>query len=229
MRRALLAAFALTAALGSLLAHASVDWLELYNTHTHETLKVTFRDRSGFVPQALAQLEMILGDHRSGEHHAMDPQLYVLLVDLAAAAGVEPRYEIISGYRSSETNETLRSNGGGQAKNSQHIQGKAIDVRLKGVSSKRLRDLAMQLKRGGVGYYEKSDFVHVDTARVRYWEGRSETVVPDDAKVEQHVFLARSGADVVDHEGSTVIGLPVAHDANVKRAAAEVPGDDVAR
>jgi uncharacterized protein YcbK (DUF882 family) len=95
----------------------------------------------------------------------------VLLVDLAAAAGVEPHYEIISGYRSAQTNETLRSNGGGQAKNSQHIQGKAIDVRLQGVASLRLRDLARDLKRGGVGYYRKSDFVHVDTARVRYWEG----------------------------------------------------------
>jgi uncharacterized protein YcbK (DUF882 family) len=148
-----------------------VDWLELHNTHTNETLKVTFRNADGFVPGALEPLEKILGDHRSGEHHEMDPQLYVLLVDLAAAAGVEPRYEIISGYRASETNEKLRSNGGGQAKNSQHIQGKAIDVRLKGVTTERLRDLAMGLKRGGVGYYKKSDFVHVDTARVRYWEG----------------------------------------------------------
>jgi uncharacterized protein YcbK (DUF882 family) len=155
-------------------AHAqspAVDWLELHNTHTDERLKVTFRDASGFVPSALEQLERILGDHRSGQHHPMDPQLYVLLADLAAAAGVEPRYDIISGYRSSETNETLRSNGGGQAQNSQHIQGKAIDVRLKGVDTAKLRDLARALKRGGVGYYRKSGFVHVDTARVRYWEG----------------------------------------------------------
>ena len=150
---------------------AAADWLELHNTHTGQTLKVTFRDASSFVPAALEQLEKILGDQRSGEHHEMDPQLYVLLVDLAAAAGVEPRYDIISGYRSGGTNEKLRANGGGQAKNSQHIQGKAIDVRLKGVSTLRLRDVALGLKRGGVGYYAKSDFVHVDTARVRYWEG----------------------------------------------------------
>lgn len=148
----------------------AADWLELHNTHTNETLKVTFRNASGFIPEALDQLEKILGDHRSGEHHPMDPQLYVLLADLAAAADAAPRYEIISAYRASETNEKLRSNGGGQAKNSQHIQGKAIDVRLKGVTTARLRDLAMNLKKGGVGYYKKSDFVHVDTARVRYWE-----------------------------------------------------------
>jgi uncharacterized protein YcbK (DUF882 family) len=162
---------AIIAASRAAIAGSAVDWLELYNTHTQETLKVTFRNSSGFVPEAFPQLDKILGDHRSGEHREMDPQLYVLLVDLAAAAGVEPRYEIISAFRASETNEKLRSNGGGQAKNSQHIQGKAIDVRLKGVTTERLRDLAMELKRGGVGYYRKSDFVHVDTARVRYWEG----------------------------------------------------------
>ena len=151
---------------------ASGNWLELRNTHTGETLKVTFRDEKGaFIPEALEKLDNILGDHRSHQQTTMDPQLFVLLADLAASANVEPHYEIISGYRSSDTNETLRTNGGGQAKNSQHIQGKAIDVRLKGVDTAKLRDLARALKRGGVGYYRKSDFVHVDTARVRYWEG----------------------------------------------------------
>jgi uncharacterized protein YcbK (DUF882 family) len=151
--------------------HSGGNWLELTNTHTHETVKVTFRDESGFIPTALDQLENVLRDHRSGERHAMDPGLYVLLADLAAAAGHEPRYEIISGFRSPDTNETLRSRGGGQARNSQHIQGRAIDVRLKGVPCARLRELAVALHRGGVGYYARSDFVHVDTARVRYWEG----------------------------------------------------------
>jgi len=149
----------------------SVDWIEFHNTHTDASLKVTFRDANGFVPSALEQFDEILGDHRSHERRKMDPQLFVLLVDLAAAAGTEPRYDIISGFRSAGTNEKLRSNGGGQAKNSQHIEGKAIDVRLEGVSTDSLRNLARALKRGGVGYYPKSDFVHVDTARVRYWEG----------------------------------------------------------
>lgn len=133
---------------------------------------MTFRNGKGaFIPDALGKLNAILGDHRSHERRSMDPQLFVLLADLAQSAGVEPRYEIISGYRSAASNEKLRANGGGQAKNSQHIQGKAIDVRLKGVPTATLRDLARALKRGGVGYYRKSDFVHVDTARVRYWEG----------------------------------------------------------
>lgn len=151
---------------------ASENWLELHNTHTGETQTVTFRtDEGTFIPSALEKLNQLLADHRSHQQTTMDPQLFVLLTDLAASAHVEPRYEIISGYRSSETNERLRTKGGGQAKNSQHIQGKAIDVRLKGVNTATLRDLARALKRGGVGYYEKSDFVHVDTARVRYWEG----------------------------------------------------------
>jgi uncharacterized protein YcbK (DUF882 family) len=159
-------------ALEGLSRSAARDWLELHNTHTNETLKVTFRDTRGeLIPEALQRLAIICGDHRSKEHREMDSGLFVLLVDLAASAGTEPRYDIISAFRSSASNEKLRSNGGGQAKNSQHIEGKAMDVRLKGVTTERLRDLARALKRGGVGYYPKSDFVHVDTARVRYWEG----------------------------------------------------------
>lgn len=150
---------------------ARANWIELYNTHTGETVRETFRDASGFRRAALARLEHVLRDHRSGERHAMDPKLYVLLVDVAAAAGSEPRYEIISGYRSPVTNEKLRSMGGGQAKKSQHMLGRAIDVRLKGVPTSKLRDIAMALRRGGVGYYKGSDFVHLDTARVRHWTG----------------------------------------------------------
>jgi uncharacterized protein YcbK (DUF882 family) len=161
----------LTMGAGAAEATPGTDWIEFHNTHTNDTLRIAFRDEKGFVSSALEQFNRISGDHRSGQSREMDPNLLVLLADLAASAGVEPRYDIISAYRSPATNEKLRSNGGGQAKNSQHIQGKAIDVRLKGVATDRLRDLARALKRGGVGYYPKSDFVHVDTARVRYWEG----------------------------------------------------------
>jgi uncharacterized protein YcbK (DUF882 family) len=149
----------------------ALNWIEFHNTHTNQTLELTFRNEAGFIPEAMAQLNEIMGDHRSRTHREMDPQLLVLLVDLAASAGVDPRYEIISAYRSAESNEKMRASGGGQAQKSQHIEGRAIDVRLKGVTTVRLRDLARALSRGGVGYYPKSDFVHVDTARVRYWEG----------------------------------------------------------
>jgi uncharacterized protein YcbK (DUF882 family) len=171
-RRELLGALAATLAIPELRAQVpGLDWIELYNTHTRETVKETFRGPSGFLAPALEKLQHVLRDHRSGESHPMDPNLYVLLVDVAVAAGAEPRFEIISGYRSPSTNEKLRAAGGGQAQGSQHLEGRAIDVRLKGVPTATLRDLAKALRRGGVGYYERSDFVHLDTARVRYWTG----------------------------------------------------------
>lgn len=154
----------------------AADWIEFSNTHTGETLRITFRDEKGeIIPGALQQLNRICGDHRSREHREMDPALFILLADLAAAAQTDPHFEIISAFRSSRTNEKLRSNGGGQAKKSQHIEGKAMDVRLKGVTPERLRDLARALNRGGVGYYPapnpQAAFVHIDTSRPRYWEG----------------------------------------------------------
>ena len=171
-RRELLGALAAALATPELRAQVpDLDWIELYNTHTRETVKETFRGPAGFLAPALEKLQHVLRDHRSGESHPMDPNLYVLLVDVAAAAGAEPRYEIISGYRSPSTNEKLRAAGGGQAQGSQHLEGRALDVRLKGVPTATLRDLPTALRRGGVGYYERSDFVHLDTARVRYWTG----------------------------------------------------------
>jgi len=141
------------------------------NTHTREKIQLIYAVGTRYVPKALTDLNHFLRDHYSGHIGRMDAGLYDIMYSLRAVLKVHTPYEIISGYRSPETNEKLRTNGGGQAKNSQHIQGKAIDVRLKGVSTVRLRDLARALGRGGVGYYRKSDFVHVDTARVRYWEG----------------------------------------------------------
>lgn len=153
------------------LAHARSNWLELRNTHTLEVVNVVYRNTSGFIADAVAKLEHVLRDHRTNQTHAMDPNLYILLSDLAAAAGREPIYEIISGYRSPKSNEMLRQRSNDVAKNSQHVLGRAIDVRLKGFPCSKLRDLAMEMKRGGVGYYERSDFVHLDTGRVRFWTG----------------------------------------------------------
>lgn len=139
--------------------------LELTNTHTSEVVRVT--------PDTLARFDHVLRDHRTGEQFTMDRALYELLLDLAAAAGLEPHYEIISGYRSPATNAKLASRAGsGVSARSLHMQGRAIDVRLKGYPTARLRDLALALKRGGVGYYPSSDFVHLDTGRVRSWEGK---------------------------------------------------------
>jgi uncharacterized protein YcbK (DUF882 family) len=146
-------------------------WIELKSIHTGEAVKVAFAKGSGADAAALARLQHVLRDYRANEEHAMDPALFEQLIDLAEAARREPRYEIISGYRSPKTNAQLRANGHGVAEHSLHMEGRAIDVRLEGCDCKTLRDLALQAKRGGVGYYARSNFVHLDTGRVRAWNG----------------------------------------------------------
>jgi uncharacterized protein YcbK (DUF882 family) len=146
--------------------------IELFNTHTRETVHVVYKRGDQYDPDALAKLNHVLIDHRSGEVHEMDPHLFDQLVDLAAAAGVEPSYEIISGYRSPESNSKMAAMpGSGVSKRSLHMQGRAMDVRLKGCTVERLRDLALEAKRGGVGYYQRSQFVHIDTGSFRTWTG----------------------------------------------------------
>lgn len=143
--------------------------LSLYHTHTHETLTVTYARGGEYVDEALVEVNDFLADFRTGDATAIDPELLELIYDLRQAVGSDGTYHVISAYRSPKTNEMLRSNGGGVAKNSQHLLGKAIDVRLTDVDTKTLRDAAIALERGGVGYYGRSDFVHVDTGRVRRW------------------------------------------------------------
>jgi uncharacterized protein YcbK (DUF882 family) len=145
--------------------------LELYNTHTRETVDVIFRRGTVYDEAALASLDHVLRDHRNGQQRQMDPRLFDQLHSLAEAAGVPAKYEIISGYRSPESNAKMATPGSGVAKKSQHIEGRAIDVRLKGVSCADLRDLAIKAEKGGVGYYQRSDFVHIDTGRFRTWIG----------------------------------------------------------
>ena len=146
-------------------------WLELRNTHTGEELAIVYRAASGLVATAVEQLNWLLRDHRANVAHPIDAPLFDQLADLAAAAGVEPRFEIISGYRSPASNAQLADASSGVARHSLHMEGRAIDVRLRGVSCATLRDLALQAGRGGVGYYRRSDFVHLDTGRVRAWAG----------------------------------------------------------
>lgn len=145
--------------------------LSMRNLHTGEQVAVRYFEDARYLPAALAQLNRVLRDHRSGEMTTMDPQLFDQLHAIAVGARCAPHYEIISGYRSPQTNAALHESSTGVAKRSLHMDGRAIDVRLGGASCSRLRDLALQLGRGGVGYYAKSDFVHLDTGRVRSWVG----------------------------------------------------------
>ena len=143
--------------------------LAFYHTHTGEHLTVTFAINGEFVGPALTEVNEFLGDFRTGDSIDMDAELLNILYDLRESVGSDGVYEIISGYRSPETNEMLRQQGRGVARGSQHLNGKAIDVRLRSVDTAVLRDAAIALQRGGVGYYKGSDFVHVDTGRVRRW------------------------------------------------------------
>jgi uncharacterized protein YcbK (DUF882 family) len=143
--------------------------LMFYNLHTHEHLSVCYCRNGQYDPSALRKINYILRDHRSGEIKPIDARLLDLLHTLSGRLGAESPYHIISGYRSPATNTRLRRNSKGVASRSLHMKGKAIDIRVPGVSLSALRNAAVKMGRGGVGYYPKSDFVHVDTGRVRYW------------------------------------------------------------
>lgn len=151
---------------------ASARSLMLDHTHTRERIDLVYASGEQYLPQALGSLNHFLRDHYSGEVGQIDPQLFDLLhkVRQVLGGGVPLPYQIISGYRGPLTNARLRSTrGGGVAKHSLHMDGKAIDVRLPGVPLAELRDAALSLKAGGVGYYPRDQFVHIDTGRVRTW------------------------------------------------------------
>jgi len=144
--------------------------LRLFHTHTGKRLDIIYRRGDDYVPEALAQLDEYLRDHRTGDVQHYDPRVFDLLHDLTAKLG-EPQSEIdvVCGYRSPWSNEFLRTHGHGVALHSLHMEAMAIDIRIPGVKTSRLRDAALELHRGGVGYYAQSDFVHVDVGRVRRW------------------------------------------------------------
>ncbi|SOY86571.1 conserved hypothetical protein, DUF882, COG3108; putative exported protein [Cupriavidus taiwanensis] len=140
------------------------------HTHTGERVSLVYAVGDRFVPDALTTLNGFLRDHYSGKVGTIDPQLFDLLFQVRRELGTDKPFQVISGYRSPATNSRLRnSRGGGVAKHSLHMDGKAIDIRLAGVSLADVRDAAKSLQRGGVGYYETDQFVHIDTGRVRYW------------------------------------------------------------
>lgn len=143
--------------------------LAFYNTHTLERLHICYCRNGKYDIKALAKINHILRDHRSGEVRAIDTRLLDLLHTLSGRLKTESSFHIISGYRSPESNSKLRRNGRGVASKSMHMLGKAIDIRLPGVNTRFLRDAAVKIKGGGVGYYAKSNFVHVDVGRVRFW------------------------------------------------------------
>lgn len=140
--------------------------------HTHERIDLVYARGSDYLPEALGRLDHFLRDHYSGEVGHIDPGLHDLLHALRRVLATERPFQVISGYRSPLTNAHLKATrGGGVATRSLHMDGRAIDVRLPGVPLTDLRDAALSLQAGGVGFYPREQFVHVDTGRVRRWGG----------------------------------------------------------
>ena len=143
--------------------------LSFYNLHTQEALATVFWQDGSFVPDALAEIDWHLRDFRTDEVHNMDPALIDLLHGLCRTMAYDGPIHVISGYRCPRTNAMLAAQSGGVAKNSYHLYGMAVDLRLPGLSLREVRRAALDLARGGVGFYPRSDFVHVDTGPVRRW------------------------------------------------------------
>jgi uncharacterized protein YcbK (DUF882 family) len=146
--------------------------LSFFHTHTGERLKTAYCCGGEYRPEALAEINHILRDFRQNEVRPIDVRLLDLLHELGGTLESDSPFHVISGYRSAATNALLRGHGGGDsgvASRSLHMVGKAIDIRIPGVRLDALRHAARSLKLGGVGYYPSSNFVHVDTGRVRYW------------------------------------------------------------
>ena len=144
--------------------------LSLFRLRTNERINIVYKMGNSYLDGAVGQLDHFLRDRRTGDATDMDPGLFDLLSDLATSLG-RPGVEIdiLCGYRTRESNELLRRTNSRAAEHSQHVQGEAIDIRIPGVSTARLRDAALSLHRGGVGYYPQSRFIHVDLGPVRRW------------------------------------------------------------
>jgi uncharacterized protein YcbK (DUF882 family) len=145
--------------------------LSFFNTHTGERLGVCYFEKGAYCSGAMGQINHILRDHRTGDVEAMDIRLMDLLYTVSQRLGSGSSFHIISGYRSPRTNARLRKQSSGVAKFSYHMLGRAIDIRLPGCDTRRLRQACLDLEFGGVGYYPRSDFVHVDTGAFRTWNG----------------------------------------------------------
>jgi uncharacterized protein YcbK (DUF882 family) len=143
--------------------------LSFVHTHTGERLSSVYFQDGEYRVGELERINQLLRDFRTGDVHTIDTGVLDILADLRVLADRDEPYEVISGYRSPFTNAALRRHSSGVAEHSLHLQGRAIDVRLPGFPTDRLRDLALGMGRGGVGFYAQSDFVHLDNGRVRYW------------------------------------------------------------
>ena len=143
--------------------------LSFRNTHTGESFSGVYRVGNKYLPDAFKQINMVLRDFRTDQVYPMDPRVIDIMHAVHSRTGKNTPFDIISGYRSPKTNNMLRANSSGVAKKSLHMEGRAIDLRMEGFSSARIRDIASSLESGGVGYYSRSNFVHMDSGDIRTW------------------------------------------------------------
>ena len=146
-------------------------WAVLDNLHTGERFRAVYYANGSYLPDALAEATRVMRDWRTGDQHFIDPTLFDALHAIGGKLETRKPFQIISGYRSPKTNAMLHRRSNGVAEHSQHTIGKAIDLRIEGVELSNLRAAATAISAGGVGYYPVSNFVHVDTGRVRQWRG----------------------------------------------------------
>lgn len=148
---------------------SDVRTLSFYHTHTGQSIETTYSVNGEYSSAALNELKVFFADWRDAQQKDINPALLDILWQIQQQTNNTGTYEVISAYRSPQTNEMLRKSSSGVARMSQHVIGNAIDVRLRGLDTALLRDAARELQLGGVGYYAGSDFVHIDTGRPRYW------------------------------------------------------------
>jgi uncharacterized protein YcbK (DUF882 family) len=143
--------------------------LSFLNLHTGERLRVEYFHSGKYVPDALRAVSVVLRDHRTNATHPIDPQLLDLIHVLRAKLRSAAAFDVISGYRSPQSNALMHEASAGVAAHSLHMEGRAIDIRLPGTRLGSIKKAALAMKMGGVGYYPEDDFVHVDTGAVRHW------------------------------------------------------------
>ena len=143
--------------------------LSFEHMHTGEKLKLTYFERGKYIKDALQEINYLLRDFRTDDIHPIDTALLDQLFDLNQILGVNKPFHIVSGYRSPYTNAQLRKHSHGVAEHSFHLQGRAIDISVEGISSRTIRNTALAMAQGGVGYYPRNNFVHLDSGRFRTW------------------------------------------------------------
>lgn len=143
--------------------------VSLWNMHTWERYSGVYRVGNRYLPEAFEEINRVLRDFRTGDQFPIDPRVIDITAVVHRASGTRYPYKVLSGYRSPKTNNMLRRASGGVAKQSLHMSGRAIDLRLADVETSRIRELGMKLHAGGVGYYPSSDFVHLDSGAFRHW------------------------------------------------------------